>query len=147
MFSTFGPDTLKELRAAWSSVDGFSHISPFVDMHDLGDALMAARFADPVMDAERLTLTYGDVRDLMAELRTIGARNATDRRPRGLTGPRRLAALAAAYERERRPDGALPASYEVVYGHAWAPTQKPVAGGIGVPLSTIGGRRRRGSGG
>ncbi len=136
MFTTFGPDTLKELRAAWSEVDGYSHVSPFPDMHDLGDALVRTRFADPVMDAERLTVTYGRLGDLMADLKGIGARNATGQRPRGLTGPRRLAALEAAYEAHRQ-DGRLPASYEVVYGHAWVPEQKPVAGGVAVPLSTV----------
>lgn len=136
MFTTFGPDTLKELRAAWSEVDGYTHVSPFPDMHDLGDALVRARFADPVMDAERLTLTYDRLADLMADLRGIGARNATGQRPRGLTGPRRLAALEAAYETHRR-EGRLPASYEVVYGHAWVPQQKAVSGGVAVPLSAI----------
>jgi malonyl-CoA O-methyltransferase len=139
MFSTFGPDTLKELRAAWASVDGYSHVSPFPDMHDLGDALVRTRFADPVMDAERLTLTYERMTDLMGDLKAIGAHNATDSRPRGLTGPRRLAAVAAAYERERR-DGRLPASYEVVYGHAWAPEFNPVAGEVAIPVSAIGRR-------
>jgi malonyl-CoA O-methyltransferase len=137
MFTTFGPDTLKELRAAWSSVDGYSHVSPFPDMHDVGDALVHARFADPVMDAERLTVTYTRLHDLMSDLKGIGAHNATDRRPRGLTGPRRLAAVQAAYEAHRQ-DGRLPASFEVVYGHAWAPEQKPMAGGIAVPFSAIG---------
>lgn len=136
MFTTFGPDTLKELRAAWSAVDGYSHVSPFPDMHDLGDALVRTRFADPVMDAERITVTYDRLADLMRDLKAIGARNATDSRPRGLTGPRRLAALERAYERSRL-DGRLPASYEVVYGHAWVPEQKPMAGGIAVPLSGI----------
>ena len=144
MFTTFGPDTLKELRAAWSGVDGYTHVSPFPDMHDLGDALVRARFADPVMDTERITVTYSRLPDLLADLKGIGAHNATGQRPRGLTGPRRLAAVTAAYERERQPDGRLPATYEVVYGHAWAPLQKPVAGGIGIPLSTIGGRRGQG---
>jgi malonyl-CoA O-methyltransferase len=139
MFATFGPDTLKELRSAWSSVDGDTHISPFPDMHDLGDALVRARFADPVMDAERLTLTYTRLADLMTDLKGLGARNATAGRPRGLTGPRRLAAVEQAYEAHRR-DGRLPASYEVVYGHAWAPAQKPMAGGIAVPVSAIGRR-------
>ena len=139
MFTTFGPDTLKELRAAWSSVDGDTHVSPFPDMHDLGDALVRARFADPVMDMERLTLTYARVGDLMADLKGIGAHNATDGRPRGLTGPRRLAALEQAYEIYRQ-DGRLPASYEVVYGHAWVPEQKPMAGGIAIPIGAIGRR-------
>lgn len=139
MFATFGPDTLKELRAAWSSVDGDTHVSPFADMHDLGDALVRSRFADPVMDAERLTLTYTRLADLMADLKGVGAHNATDGRPRGLTGPRRLAAVEQAYESHRR-DGRLPASYEVVYGHAWAPEQKPMAGGIAIPVGAIGRR-------
>jgi malonyl-CoA O-methyltransferase len=136
MFTTFGPDTLKELRSAWSQIDGHTHVSPFPDMHDLGDALVRTRFADPVMDAERLTVTYARLTDLMADLKGIGARNATEQRPRGLTGPRRLAALEAAYELHRH-DGRLPASYEVVYGHAWAPDQKPIQGGIGVPLEAV----------
>lgn len=128
MFSSFGPDTLKELRGAWAAVDGASHVSPFIDMHDIGDQLVQARFADPVMDAEQLTLTYGDVRQLMADLKGIGAHNATAGRPRGLTGKARLQAMMAAYE-HHRVDGRLPASYEVVYGHAWVPTQK--VGGAG----------------
>jgi malonyl-CoA O-methyltransferase len=130
MFTTFGPDTLKELRAAWAAVDGASHVSPFMDMHDVGDRLVQARFADPVMDVEQLTLTYGDARQLMQELKGIGARNATTDRPRGLTGKARLKAMLDAYE-GFRVDGRLPASYEVVYGHAWAPEQKvsSMAGG------------------
>ena len=137
MFTTFGPDTLQELRAAWSSVDGDSHVSPFPDMHDVGDALVRARFADPVMDVERLTLTYPQVQG--PDDRPEGHRRPQchPQRPRGLTGPRRLAAVHAAYEAHRR-EGRLPASYEVVYGHAWAPEQKPMAGGIAVPLSAIG---------
>jgi malonyl-CoA O-methyltransferase len=140
MFTTFGPDTLKELRSAWAAVDGYSHVSPFPDMHDLGDALVRARFAEPVMDAERLTVTYPTVRGLMGDLKLLGARNATVGRPRGLTGRERLRAVEAAYEAHRR-DGSLPASYEVVYGHAWAPIQRPVADGVAIPISAIGGRR------
>ncbi len=121
MFTTFGPDTLKELRQSWAEVDGYSHVSPFPDMHDLGDALLRARFADPVMDVDRITLTYPEVDGLMRDLKVLGAHNVTRGRPRGLTGRARLAAMRAAYERHRRDDGLLPASYEVVYGHAWAP--------------------------
>lgn len=141
MFTTFGPDTLIELRQAWAAADGASHVSPFVDMHEVGDALVRTRFADPVMDAERLTLTYARVGDLMRDLKTLGATNATQDRPRGLTGRARLAALTDAYEIHRQ-GGRLPASYEVIYGHAWAPEQKPAAGGIAVPISAIGGRGR-----
>lgn len=141
MFTTFGPDTLGELREAWSQVDSHSHVSPFLDMHDIGDTLVRARFADPVMDAERLTLTYARMHDLMRDLKTLGARNATEQRPRTLTGRARIAALESAYE-AHRTDGRLPASYEVVYGHAWAPLQKPQSDGVAIPLSAIGGRKR-----
>ncbi len=120
LFSTFGPDTLKELRAAWSAVDGYTHVSRFPDMHDVGDALLRCRFADPVMDVDRMTLTYNEVAGLMRDLKLLGAHNVTRARPRGLTGRGRLQAMQQAYE-EFRCDGLLPASYEVVYGHAWAP--------------------------
>ncbi len=120
MFTTFGPDTLKELRQAWSEVDEFEHVSPFIDMHDLGDLLVGAGFAAPVMDVDRLVLTYGEVDDLMRDLKRLGARNATAGRPRGLTGKARMAAMRASYERFRW-NGLLPATHEVVYGHAWAP--------------------------
>ncbi len=136
LFSTFGPDTLLELRAAWASADDQVHVGTFVDMHDIGDALVRTRFAEPVMDVERLTLTYGRARDLMRDLKLLGAHNVLSRRPRGLTGRGRLASLEAAYEAYRQ-DGRLPASYEVVYGSAWVPAQKPVAGGVAVPLDAL----------
>ncbi len=120
LFSTLGPDTLRELRQAWRAVDGYNHVNAFIDMHDVGDALVRARLADPVMDVERLTLTYREVDALMRELKALGAHNVSAGRARGLTGKGRLRALRAAYEGFRR-DGVLPASYEVVYGHAWAP--------------------------
>jgi malonyl-CoA O-methyltransferase len=146
MFTTFGPDTLWELRDAWARADGHSHVSLFVDMHDIGDALMRVRFADPVVDVERLTVTYEGVRDLMRDLKVLGAHNATGERSRGLTGRGRLAAMEQAYEVHRR-DGRLPASYEVVHGHAWAPEQLLpeqllVEDGVAIPLSAI----RRGMG-
>jgi len=146
LFATFGPDTLQELRAAWSAADGHTHVSRFIDMHDLGDALVRAGLADPVMDAEHLTLTYADLRSLMRDLKTMGAGNATAGRNRGLTGRQRLAAAEAHYERLRR-DGRLPATWEVVYGHAWAPAAptRPTRGPDGavtVPLADIGRRQR-----
>jgi len=118
LFTSFGPDTLQELRASWARVDGYSHVNTFQDMHDVGDALLRARFADPVMDVERLTLTYPDVWQLMRELKQIGAHNVTAGRPRGLTGRSRMRALVQAYE-GYRCEGVLPASYEIVNGHAW----------------------------
>jgi len=136
MFTTFGPDTLWELRSAWATVDGYSHVSPFPDMHHVGDALVEARFADPVMDVERLTVTYEQARDLMWDLKVLGAHNTTSERARGLTGRRRLLAVERAYEAYRR-DGCLPASYEVVYGHAWAPEQRQPEGVTVIPVSAV----------
>lgn len=124
LFTSLGPDTLHELRAAWRAVDDRDHVHPFMDMHDVGDALVRAGFVEPVMDVERLTVTYDCARTLMRDLRRIGARNASTDRARGLTGPRRLAAVEAAYEPFRR-DGRLPATYEVVYGTAWTPLDLP----------------------
>ena len=125
MFTTFGPDTLKELRDCWERVDGRAHVNTFVDMHDVGDALVRAGFADPVMDMEVLTLTYRTPLDLMRDLKQIGATNALYAAPRGLTGPARLRAVERAYEVFRRSDGSFPATYEVVYGHAWVPSAPP----------------------
>jgi malonyl-CoA O-methyltransferase len=119
-FTSLGPDTLRELRSAWKAADSHTHVNQFIDMHDVGDALVRAGFASPVLDVERYTLTYLDVRRVAADLKATGARNSTMGRPRGLTGRRKLEALEVAYETFRR-DGRLPATYEVVYGHAWAP--------------------------
>lgn len=142
-FATFGPDTLVELRRAWSAADGRTHVNRFIDMHDLGDALVRCGFAEPVLDVERYTLTYAEVRDLMRELKAIGAHNANAGRPRGLTGRGKLQRMVEAYEAFRR-DGRLPATYEVVFGHAWAPVAglraRSVSDEVSVPLSRIGRR-------
>ncbi len=125
MFSTLGPDTLTELRQSWRQVDDANHVSVFMDMHDVGDALVRHGFATPVMDVEHFTLTYPDVHRLMRDLKAIGAQNATQGGPRGLTGKSTITRLAAAYEAFRR-NGTLPATYEIVYGHGWkaAPDQR-----------------------
>ncbi len=136
LFSTFGPDTLMELRASWAAVDGGSHVSPFWDMHDIGDALLEAGLAEPVVDVDRLQLTYDDVPSLMRDLKTLGAHNVTRDRQRGLTGKGRLRAMYRAYE-QFRTDGRLPASYEVVYGHAWAPSQRQADGETCIPLEVV----------
>jgi malonyl-CoA O-methyltransferase len=119
LFTSFGPDTLKELRNSWAQVDGHAHVNAFLDMHDVGDALVKTRFSDPVMDVERMTMTYPDVWKLMRELKQIGAHNVTIGRPRGLTGKSHMQRLVSAYEKYREGD-VLPASYEIVNGHAWA---------------------------
>ena len=148
-FTTFGPDTLVELRRAWAAADDGVHVSRFLDMHDVGDALVRAGFAEPVMDVDRVTLTYAEVRDLMRDLKAIGAHNAASGRRRGLTGRSTFARVVDAYERERR-DGRLPATYEVVYGHAWAPAadgrRADSSGEVRVPIHSIGRRRPGGPG-
>jgi malonyl-CoA O-methyltransferase len=119
-FSALGPDTLRELRTAWGQVDAHTHVHQFIDMHDLGDALVRNGFAAPVLDVERFTLQYLNVRKVAADLKATGAHNSTAGRTRGLTGPRKFAAMQAAYEQFRK-DGRLPATYEVVFAHAWVP--------------------------
>jgi malonyl-CoA O-methyltransferase len=123
-FTSLGPDTLRELRTAWGEVDSHTRVIQFIDMHDLGDALVRAGFAAPVLDVERYTLSYAEVRGLAADLKAMGARNGAAGRLKGLTGPRKFAAMQAAYEIHRR-DGRLPATYEVVFGQAWAPAASP----------------------
>lgn len=120
MFTTFGPDTLKELRAAFKSIDDGPHVNTFPDMHDIGDILVHAGFADPVMDQEIITLTYTDLMPLLRELKGIGAHNVLLGRANGLMGKHRWRRMVDAYERFRK-EGRLPATYEVVYGHAWKP--------------------------
>jgi malonyl-CoA O-methyltransferase len=121
-FTTLGPDTLIELRKSWRAADSsHAHVNRFIDMHDLGDALMRAGFAEPVLDVERHTLTYDDARGLMRDLKAIGAHNATAGRARGLTGKSTLNRMLAAYEGFRR-EGKLPATYEVIFAQAWCPT-------------------------
>jgi len=139
-FSTFGPDTLWELRQAFSRVDDHQHVNQFVDMHDVGDCLVSAGLVEPVMDAEVFTLTYDDVIALMKDLKAIGANTVTSGRRPGLMGKSDLAGLREAYENFRE-DGRLPATYEVVFGHAWAPLAgQGVAmqhGEARIPLDTI----------
>ena len=118
MFATFGPDTLKELRAAFAGVDTAPHVNRFADLHDIGDMLVNAGFANPVMEMEMLTLTYADLKSLMIDLKGIGAHNAAVTRRRGLLGKSAWQKLEQAYEAYRIA-GRLPASYEVIYGHAW----------------------------
>ncbi len=136
MFTTFGPDTLMELRASWEAVDGYTHVNSFVDLHDVGDTLLATQWAEPVMDSERITVTYRELRTLMRELKHIGAHNVTAGRARGLTGKQQMQQLAKAYEGFRE-DGVLPASYEVVYGHAWSPLNKHASTANEVSLASL----------
>jgi malonyl-CoA O-methyltransferase len=129
VFTSFGPDTLLELKQAWRSVDDRPHVNDLPDMHDIGDELLAAGFREPVMDAERLTLDYANVRALMCELKGLGENNVASNRLRGLTGKDRMQRVKVAYEQFRQNDR-YPACFEVVYGTAFAP-------GEGQPMKTL----------
>lgn len=118
MFSTYGPDTLKELRSAFAQASPARRVHSFADMHDVGDMLVACGFASPVMDVETLTLTYARVEDLARDLRASGQTCAAGDRPRTLTGRGTWDRMLAAYG-ALRDSGRLPATVEVVYGHAW----------------------------
>ncbi|WP_024851987.1 malonyl-ACP O-methyltransferase BioC [Hydrogenovibrio kuenenii] len=119
MMTTFGPDTLKELRQAWSKVDDQQHVNTFIDMHDIGDALIRNGFGQPVMDVEHFTLTYDKPIGVLKDLKAIGATSAHKNRQAGLMGKQHFTHMLEAYE-EFRQEGKVPATYEVVHGHAWA---------------------------
>ena len=122
VFSCYGPDTLHELKQAWRAVDDLPHVNDHPDMHNIGDELLAAGYREPVMDAERLTVEYPDVFSLMRDLKGLGSHNVASQRSRGLTGKTQLKKMLQAYEQFRRNDR-YPASYEVIYGTAFAPAE------------------------
>jgi malonyl-CoA O-methyltransferase len=142
--STFGQDTLHELRTAWAAVDNAPHVSAFAHIAQVGDALMGAGFRDPVLDAEHFTLTYAHAADLMRELKALGATNADARRTRGLTGKARYAHALDAYEQFRR-EGMLPATYEVISAHAFGPEHGAPRRGPGGEIASFPVDQLRGS--
>lgn len=129
LFASFGPDTLKELRECWQQADDHVHVNAFVDMHDIGDSLMRNGMDAPVLSIEHIVLIYDDCIQLMRELKSIGAQNINEGRRKTLTGKQRLNQVVSRYE-SFRTNHKLPATYEVVYGHAWRPHQeKPDSSG------------------
>ena len=142
MFTTFGPDTLRELREAWRAADDAPHVHAFIDMHDLGDMLIHTGFSDPVMDMEQFTLTYPSVVEVMRDIKHLGAHNVAVTRARGLTGKARFARFRAAYEAFAR-NGKIPATYEAVYGHAWVPETEKTSAHEGVAVVPVGRIGRR----
>lgn len=146
LVSTFGQQTLVELHEAFAA-DAAPHVSPFVDIARFGDVLIAAGFRDPVLDRDVFHAGYADLPSLMRELRTLGATNAMQDRRRALTGRARFARASEAYEAFRRPDGVLPATWEVIYAQAWgpapgAPIRHAGVDEVRVPASQIPVRRR-----
>lgn len=131
VFSSLGPDTLFEMRRASAQVDAVSRVNAFFDMHDVGDAMVRAGFESPVLDVEKIVMTYSSLRDLARDLKGIGAHNVTQGRLRGMTSLQRWRKLEQAYEPFRR-DGLLPATYEVFYAHGWV-RQVGAGGASGLP--------------
>jgi malonyl-CoA O-methyltransferase len=147
LVSTFGPDTLTELRQAWQRIGAAPRVSGFADVQTIGDAMLRAGFAEPVLDTDWITTTYRRPRDLLDELKAVGATFAGSERPRGLTAPGTLDALLAAYEAFRLDSGLYPATWEVVYASAWGPEEgAPIRTFHGeeasVSIGSIGRRRR-----
>lgn len=146
--SSFGPQTLQELRAAWAAADDAVHVNHFIDMLDFGGALQRADFIEPVLDVDRHVRHYQDAATLMREIKTIGAHNVNAARPRGLTGRAAFARMNAAYEAQRSSAG-LPATWQVVYAVAWvgnAPTgaESPDATGeVRIDAESLRGSLRR----
>jgi malonyl-CoA O-methyltransferase len=140
-FTTVGPDTFRELRRLWPEADQHSHVPEFADMHVVGDALVRAGLAEPVMATERLTLTYADFNQLVRDFRAMGATNLTAGRNRGLTGRAAWARLAVAFDRQRDADSRVSVSIEVILGHAWAPQPRDdnatAAAEVSVPIDRI----------
>jgi len=120
MFTTLGAETLHELRASWAEVSDKIHVNHFTDMHDIGDALYNVQVENPVMDNETIVLNYQSIKQILIELKAVGAHNQNMGREKALTGKNRLQAMYKAYEKFRTDEG-FPVTYEVLYGHAWNP--------------------------
>jgi malonyl-CoA O-methyltransferase len=143
LFSCFGPDTLKELRAACRSALPHARPMPFIDMHDFGDMMVASGFANPVMDAEVITLTYPSAASLLREVRALGGNPRDDRSP-GLPSGRRARSLLDAIGLRAQGDGSIALTFEVAYGHAWKlePTAQGASIGVDALRAELARRRR-----
>lgn len=139
MFTTLGPDTFKELKQAWSGANQYAHVNEFVDMHDIGDCLMAEHFLEPVMDMELLSVHYQTLPKLIKSLKSQGVRNINPQRNQGLTGKASWQQFEKHYATLQTDEGKFPLTYEVVYGHAWKGEQRKTGSGIEtlIPVSQI----------
>ncbi len=151
MFSTLGPDTLKELRGAYAEIEAAhgassrKHVIDFVDMHDLGDMLVESGFEIPVMDQETLTITYQSPESLLADVRRWGAYPFGRDASPGAASRRMHKALLAALEARRRDDGTIALTFEVIYGHAWKAVPRMTPEGHGIVRIEDIGRGRQGN--
>jgi malonyl-CoA O-methyltransferase len=130
MFSTLGPDTFIELKRAWALADDHSHTNEFIDMHDIGDCLLAEQFLDPVVDMEMLTAHYHDLATLLRSMKRQGVKNINPARNHGLTGKRTWSLFETGYQKFCTSEGKFPLTYEVIYGQAWKGTQRRVGTGV-----------------
>jgi len=141
LFTTLGPDTLQELKHCWHNIDHHLHVHPFLDMHDIGDSLVKAKFLDPVMDMEKLIFNYSQLQLLMRDLKALGMHNIAAEKNKSLTTPRQLQKLNQAYENYRTATAMLPVTFEVIYGHAWShdlPLSTTTASGeVIIPITKI----------
>jgi malonyl-CoA O-methyltransferase len=139
-FATLGPESFRELRQAWAAADNGRHVMPFPELRALGDGLLRAGLGEPVLDADRFTIRYQDLRQLTGDLRDTGTTNVSGQRQRGLTGPRAWRRMAAAYAEQQDAEGRLPVTVEVLQGQAWCPdpAARPRRGSlaeVSVPLA------------
>ena len=142
LFSCSGPDTLQELRDSWPGAPEEAPVHSFPDLHTVGDAVARAGFTEPVLETDRLVLCYAGVTELLRELRALGVRHVAAGRRRGLGGRRLHAELHRRYERHRRADGRIPATFELVFGHAWRTGDAPPPAGAQAVYSIDRLRRR-----
>ncbi|NVJ67110.1 MAG: malonyl-ACP O-methyltransferase BioC [Gammaproteobacteria bacterium] len=126
LFTSLGPDTLHELKQSWQAIDDYKHVNDFMDMHHLGDAMLNAAMLDPVVDNEPVVIGYNKAIELMRDLKNIGAHNIDKQRKPGLTSPRALKQLEQEYQKFAMQNGELPATYELIYGHAFAREEIPL---------------------
>lgn len=140
-FSTLGPQTLYELRQSFTKIDTARHVNEFTDMHDIGDLLLNSQFNDPIMDMEMITATYTSVKELLMDLKLTGAHNLNNERNHGLTSKGNYYKLLEAYEKFKQPDNLYPATFEIVYGHAFKALQHSYRadkeGVVKIPASKI----------
>lgn len=122
LFSSLGPDSLREIRQSWAQVDTMPHVHSLVDMHDIGDQLLQAQFLDPVMEMEYLTLEYQSTNVLFQDLKALGWQNIAADRRKTLTGKQRWQHFLQQYSTFQQADGVFPTTLEIIYGHAWAPS-------------------------
>lgn len=139
LFASLGPDSLSELQRAWASADTEAHVHPFADMHNIGDAAVRAGLSDPVLDVDRLKVSYENSAALFRDLTGSGARNCLAERSRSLTGKKRFAAMQEALE-QAGGDTGIELELELVYGHCWGSGPRPRDGEVRIAANRIGRR-------